>query len=430
MKEKAVIINKDNPAIEFLEEKCVNCGLCKKICEERIGINHMSDREICVNCGQCVQFCPTSALISKNYINSFEEAKKQGKKTIAYIAPSVRVSIGDEFGFERGKFELGKLIKALRMIGFDYVLDVTFGADMTTREEANELIYRIKNKKTLPMFTSCCPSWIKYAEIYYPDILKNISTCKSPISMQGPIVMKYFLKNKKIEEKDVFTCAITPCTSKKYEVQREELFGTNIVITTKELSDYIKMLDINFSDLEESTFDNLLKEGSGGGTIFGVTGGVMESTLRSIYRILEDNRSVDFSDIRGYDSNIKESKFKVGDLEINVAVVHGLSAAKQILEDVKNGTSKYHYIEIMSCQGGCIGGGGQPKIKAPIINEKETKEKRIQSLYERDNMIKIKNSLENEDIVNVYKEYIGEPLGSLAEELLHTSYNDKSNILK
>lgn len=430
MKEKAVIIDKNNPSIEFIEEKCINCGLCKRICEERIGIKNEKDTEICVNCGQCIQFCPTAALTSKNRIDKFEKAKKQGKKTIVYIAPSVRVAIGDELGLEKGQFELGKLISALRKIGFEHVLDVTFGADLTIIEEANELIYRIKNNKYLPMFTSCCPSWIKYAEIYYPDILKHISTCKSPISMQGPAVMKYFLDKKDIKEDEAFTCAITPCTSKKYEIDRKELYGTDLVITTKELSDYIKKLNIDFNNLEESSFDDLFKEGSGGGTIFGVTGGVMESSLRSAYKIMGDNRSVDFSSIRGYEKNIKEAVFKLGEYEINVAVVHKLSEAKQILEDVKNGASKYHYIEIMSCQGGCIGGGGQPKQKPGIINEKETKEKRIQSLYNRDDEVEIKNCLENEDIIKLYQDYVGEPLGKLAEEMFHTVYNDKSDILK
>ena len=428
---RAVEIAENNIAIKRIREKCIDCGMCLRICKEREGIEDLCGGNTCVNCGQCVQACPFDALIPKKDEDKLEEAIKNNKICIAYTSPSVRVAIGDEFGMEPGEVAQGKLVSALRKLGFKYVLDVTFGADLTILEEANELVYRIKNGGKLPMFTSCCPAWVKYAEMYYPEILENISTCKSPIGMQGEIVQNYFTEKMNLNKEDIYTVAITPCTAKKYEVAREEIGGTDIVLTTREIIDMLKEKEIDLKELEDSDYDSLLGEGSGAGMIFGNTGGVMEAALRTAYNIMTEKElekdAIVFNNVRGMD-NVKEAKVNIEETELNIAVIHKMSSAKQILEDVKNGKSKYHYIEIMNCLGGCIGGGGQPKTK--MSEELAVKKKRIESLYQRDEKDKIRVSHKNPDIIKVYEEFLGEPLSSKSEELLHTSYKDKSNLLK
>lgn len=424
---KAVEIFDKNVAITRIDEKCINCGICEATCIKREGMKFDSNSELCVNCGQCVQMCPTKALVPKNDMNSFLNAKKEGKIMIAYTSPSVRVAFGDIFDLEKGKFTQRKLVGFLKQLGFDYVLDTTFGADLTIMEEASELVERIKNGGILPMFTSCCPAWVKYAEQFYPSILKNISTCKSPIGMIGPIVKNYFTREKNINKNDCYTVAITPCTAKKYEIKREEVTDTDLVITLYELEEYIKEKNIKYEDIIEEDFDVLLGEGSGSGVIFGNTGGVMEAALRTANYLLTnknlDHDHIEFKSVRGY-NGLREAIVKLGDLELNVAIIDGMSNAKKVLEDVKNGKSKYHYIEIMNCVGGCIGGGGQPKITPS--EEDEIKEKRIENLYQRDNSLKIRYSHENPDIIGVYQNYLDKPLSKLSEELLHTKYFDRS----
>lgn len=424
---RAIEISNNNIAISKDISKCIDCGNCSRVCKEREAIENICNGEACVNCGQCIQNCPTGALQPKKDKNKLFNALDEGKICIAYTSPSVRVAIGDEFGMEKGTFAQGKLVSALRKIGFNYVLDVTFGADLTIIEESNEFVKRIQNNGILPMFTSCCPAWIKYAEQYYPEILPNISTCKSPIGMQGEIVKNYFTQKYCLDKSNIYTVAITPCTAKKYEIAREEIGGTDLVITTKELSDILKELNIDFSMLEDSNYDSLLSEGSGAGMIFGNTGGVMEAALRTAYNILTgkelEQNQIEFKDVRGIE-NVKEATLNINDLEINVAVIHKMASAIPILEDVKNGVSKYHYIEIMNCLGGCIGGGGQPKI--PFNKEIEVKQKRIDSLYERDKNRKIRTSHNNPEIIKVYEEFLGHPLSEKCEELLHTKYTDRS----
>lgn len=425
----AIKIYKENVAIQRDEQKCIDCGICTKICKEREGITDICNGKACINCGQCIQKCPTGALSPKCDKEILLNAIKGNNICIAYTSPSVRVSIGDEFGMEKGTFAQGKLVSALRKLGFKYVLDVTFGADLTIIEEANELVNRIKNNKNLPMFTSCCPSWIKYAEQYFPEILPNISTCKSPIGMQGEIVKNYFTNKHNIDKNNIYTVAITPCTAKKYEINRKEITGTDLVITVKELSEIIKESNIDFNTLEDCDYDSLLGEGTGAGMIFGNTGGVMEAALRTAYNILtgEDlqNKSIKFKDVRGME-NVKETTLHINGLDLNIAVIHKMSSAIPILEDVKNGKSKYHYIEIMNCLGGCIGGGGQPKILPK--DEIEVKQKRIESLYNRDVKRKLRCSHRNPEIIKLYKEFLGEPLGEKSEKLLHTKYIDRSDI--
>lgn len=428
---KAIPITADNPAIERIKEKCIDCGMCTSICQEREGISNICNGKLCVHCGQCIQACPTGALIPKRDKDKLLKALADGKTCIAYTSPSVRVAIGDEFGMAKGTFAQGKLITALRNLGFSYVLDVTFGADLTIMEEASELVNRINNNGKLPMFTSCCPAWIKYAELFYPEILGHISTCKSPIGMQGEVVKNYFAEKKKLNKENVFTVAITPCTAKKYEVARDEIGGTDLVLTVQEITSILKEKKIDISSLEDGEYDSLLGEGSGAAMIFGNTGGVMEAALREVYYMLtETNLEKDdlvFTSVRGMD-NVKEASIQIKDTKYQVAVVHTISAAKQILDDVKNGNSKYHYIEIMNCLGGCIGGGGQPKTLPGT--EVIVKEKRVASLYEKDLNSKYRVSHENPDIIRIYGEYLKYPCSEKAEQLLHTTYTNRSDLVK
>jgi ferredoxin hydrogenase len=423
----AVTIYENNPCIERVEG-CINCGICTKTCLEREKMRGDEDCLICVGCGQCIITCPKRVLQPKNDIYKFLKAKSEGKICIAYTSPAVRVSIGDGFGYDAGTFLEGKLVSLLRSIGFKYVFDVTFWADLTIMEEASELLDRIKNNKCLPMITSCCPAWVRYAEIFYPDILEHLSTCKSPIGMQGAMVKEYFAKVNNINKDDIYTVAITPCTAKKGEVNRSEIDGTDCVITVSELIDYIKAENINFNDLEEDKFDDILSNGSGAGLIFGNTGGVMESALRTANYLVtgRELKDVDIVSVRGY-NRVKESEINLGDISLRVAVIDEIGNALPILDSIKNNNCKYDFIEIMNCRGGCIGGGGQPVHK--IFQEQEVKEKRIDSIYKKDKNSKYRYSYQNPNIKNIYDEFLDYPLSPIAHSLLHTTYKDKSELL-
>lgn len=423
---KAIEISNENIAITRKNEKCINCGICEATCITREGMRFDSNSHLCVNCGQCIQSCPVKALVPKNDMEEFFKAKKSGKIMIAYTSPSTRVAFGDIFDMESGSFTQTKLVGFLRQMGFDYILDTTFAADLTIMEEASELVDRIKNNGKLPMFTSCCPAWVKYAEQFYPEVLDNISTCKSPIGMMGMVVQKYFTKLKNLDKNNIYTVAITPCTAKKYEINREEIKGTDLVLTLYELEEYIKGNNIEYESIKDSDFDSLLGEGSGAGVIFGNTGGVMEAALRTAYYLLTNENlekdKIQFTDVRGY-NGLRESVINIGNLKLNVAIIDGMSNAKKVLEDVKKGISKYQYIEIMNCVGGCIGGGGQPKIN--ISEEDNIKEQRIRNLYQRDNDLKVRFCHENPDIIKIYNDYLGAPLSEVSHELLHTTYVDR-----
>lgn len=422
---RAVKIDEDNIAIERILDKCIDCGICKSTCELKEGMKFDKNSSLCLYCGQCIQSCPVNALRPKQDFKSIEEAKKDGKILVAYTSPSVRASLGEIFN-KYGTFEQEKMVGLLRMLGFDYVFDTTFAADLTIMEEASEFVSRIKNNYKLPMFTSCCPAWVKYAEQFYPELLSNISSCKSPIGMMGPVVKEYFTKENNIKKEDLYTVAITPCTAKKYEIKKDNISGTDLVITVNELIDIVNLNKIKYEDIKDSTFDSFFKEGSGAGVIFGNTGGVMEAAIRTAHYLITNkplDKEIKFNSIRGMD-NVKEAEVKIEDITLNVLVIHKMSSAKKILEDVKNKISKYHFIEIMNCEGGCIGGGGQPKVLESQIEQ--IKLKRIDTLYKRDNELNIKNSYDNPDIKKIYERFLKEPLSDKAKELLHTKYNDLS----
>lgn len=421
----AIPIANDNIAIKRIKDKCIDCGLCRTVCEEREGIKDICDGKLCVYCGQCIQSCPVNAIVPKCDVLRVKNAIKD-KICIAYIAPAVRVAIGDAFGLPKGTFAQGKLVSALRKIGFKYVLDVTSGADLTIVEEASEFVRRLKNKGKLPMFTSCCPSWVRYAEMFYPELLPNLSTCKSPISMQGAIVREYFSQKYNLDKDELFTVAITPCTSKKYEITRKELPGTNAVLTTTELVEFLKLENIDFKNLENDNFDSLFGEGSGAGMIFGASGGVTEAVIRTVYKIMTGKNlqveKMKLTPIYGI-SNIRELTIKVNNENINIAIINNMKDAKPILDDVIKGKSKYHFIEVMNCLGGCIGGGGQPKAKSG--EEIALKIERMISLHKRDENQKLRLCHQNPDIVRLYDEFLEEPLSDIAEKLLHTKYTKK-----
>lgn len=433
--DKRVKISDNNPAIYRINEKCINCGQCKDICENKVGIKHDYDKSsevICINCGQCVLGCPAGALVPKyNYKEVDEIIKSKKKVTIAITAPAVRVSLGEEFGLNSGTFVEGKMVSALKELGFDFVFDVTFGADMTIMEEVNELLNRFNNGGTLPMFTSCCPSWVKYAEIFHPEILPNLSTTKSPISIHSTLIKKYFAKLKNINEEDIVVVAITPCTAKKMEATREELKGTDYVLTTSELAIYIREKEIDFNTLNDKNFDELMSKGSGGGLIFGNSGGVMESAMRALnYFVtgekIDDLKLETLKKLRGQE-NFKETTVEIGNKLFNVAVVYSMPALEEFLNNIKHSNKQYHFVEVMSCPGGCIGGGGQP-LKA-IAKLNEIRDERIKSLYKDEEKLNIRSCFENPDVKKVYSEYLGKPLSEKSEKLLHTKYYDKSNLL-
>lgn len=445
-----VPIELDNPSIMRDESLCIKCGQCKEVCEKFIGVHgsyklsDTGDIAVCINCGQCANVCPTSSITEKYEYEFVKKAINDPEKIVIFsTSPSVRVAIGEEFGEEDGEFLQGKMISLLRKLGGDYVLDTNFGADLTILEEASELIERIVNGRgPLPQFTSCCPAWVKYLEIYYPDMRENLSTSKSPIGMQGPTIKTYFAKNKNIDPKKIINVAVTPCTAKKFEIHRDEMKAASeylnipdmrdmdYVITTRELAKWAKEEKIEFSNLENGSYDSLMGEASGAGVIFGNTGGVMEAALRTAYKYLtgEDApaKLLEFEPVRGMGS-VKKATVKIKDLELKIAVIYGTKLAGEFINNLKKTDEKYHFIEVMTCPGGCIGGGGQPK--GTLEKGDELRKKRIEGLYNRDRELKTKRSDENKELLELYKEFYGKPLSELSEKMLHTIYIDRSEEL-
>lgn len=401
-------IKEDNVSINRIEERCINCGMCKKTCES---INNIDDD--CINCGQCIMTCPTGALTPKyNYKEVLNYIKDTNKTVVVFVAPAVRVAIGDSFGYKPGEFLEGKLVSALKEIGFNYVFDTTFGADLTIMEEAQELLERIKNKNT-PMFTSCCPSWVLYMYKYHLNDISKLSTCKSPIAMQAAMIKTYFAQNYDIDSENIISVSLTPCVSKKSE--RELYPDTDIVITSSELILMIKELGIDFNALEDKEFDKLLGKGSGGGLIFGASGGVMESVLRTAYYMLNKIKApqefYQLESIRG-DNEFKETIVDMKQFKLKIA---SLSKIKTVIENYDK-LKDYDFIEIMSCPGGCIGGGGQPLVA--IKDLENIRKERIKSLYIGDKQQKIKESYLNPEIIDAYNFCINK-----GKVNLHTNHN-------
>lgn len=442
-----VPIELDNPSIMRIEEKCINCGMCKNICKDYIQVlgtydlKDTGDTAVCVHCGQCANVCPVESIVEKKEYDNVKDAISDPEKIVIFsTSPSVRVSLGEEFGFEDGSFVQGKMVSLLRRLGADYVLDTNFSADLTIMEEASELIERITTgNKPLPQFTSCCPAWVEFAEIYYPEILPHLSSAKSPIGMQGPTIKTYFCKKMNIDPKKIVNVAVTPCTAKKFEIRRDEMNASakyhniddmrdmDYVITARELAQWAREENIDFKSLEDSDYDDLMGEASGAGVIFGNTGGVMEAALRTSYEFITKEKAPDtlyeLQPVRGMEE-VREATLNVGDYTLNVAVIYGTGNVKKILNKIKDGEKQYHFIEVMTCPGGCIGGGGQPKDKS--FKGDELRKKRIQGLYSRDKQLENRVSNENEEIKRLYEEFYGKPLSDLAEQMLHTTYKDRS----
>lgn len=445
-----VPIEEDNPSICRNEALCVKCGQCKEICTSYIGVHgtytleDTGNKAVCINCGQCANVCPVSSITEQYEYQDVAAAIKDPDKIVIFsTSPSVRIALGEEFDMPDGSFVQGKMVALLRNLGADYVLDTNFAADLTIVEEASELIERItKGNKPLPQFTSCCPSWVKYVETYHPDMSAHISTSKSPIGMQGPTIKTYFANKMGIDPRRIVNVAVTPCAAKKFEIRREEMnaaaeyLGTkgmrdmDYVITTRELARWAKEENADFMELADSDYDRLMGEASGAGVIFGNTGGVMEAALRTAYEYVTGEKApavlYELKPVRGMEA-VKEATLAVGDLTVRIAVIFGTKAAELFLERVKQTGEQYHFVEVMTCPGGCIGGGGQPK--GTLEKGDALREKRIAALYNRDEEMEQRTSHENEEIKLLYKEFYKEPLSELAEKLLHTSYIDRSKDL-
>ena len=430
--------------------KCILCRRCETMCSEvqtvkvLSGVNRGFNTEVstffgadladtnCTYCGQCISVCPTGALVEKdNTREAWTALAQKEKPVIVQTAPAVRVALGESFGLEPGSISTGKMVAALKALGFDYVFDTNFAADLTIMEEANEFVNRFVKGKNLPILTSCCPAWVNFMEHEYPDLLQHLSTCKSPQSMFSPIARHYFAEkvlNKKPDE--VIVMSIMPCVAKKYEVSREELgrdgyLDTDISLTTRELARMIKEAGIELDNLEEAEFDSPLGYSTGAADIFGATGGVLEAALRTAYHDItkEEAPSLDFKEVRGM-TGIKEASLEIAGHTVNVAATSSLGNARKLMDELRQGNSKYHLIEIMACPGGCVSGGGQPYNHGDYDIVKA----RAKALYEIDAHKKDRLSHHNPDIIKLYDEFLGERGGHKAHDLLHTKYSDKSNI--
>ena len=438
----------DDSAIHMIRDngKCILCRRCVAACQAQhisvIGANargfdtHIGsafekplDSVACVSCGQCIVNCPTGAIYEKDDTAKVLEAINDPEKfVVVHTAPSIRVTLGECFGMHIGTNVQGKMVAALRRLGFDKVFDTDFGADLTIVEEANEFLGRVQNGGVLPMITSCSPGWIKYCEHYYPDMLDHLSSCKSPQQMSGAVIKTWYAEKMGIDPKDIVVVGIMPCTAKKFETKRENQSASgypdvDYSLTTRELGRMIESAGIFFKHLPDEEFDNPLGDSTGAAVIFGATGGVMEAALRTAVEKLsgEELKSLDFTEVRGTDG-IKEASYTVNGMEIKVCVVSGLANANTIIEKVKNGTADYHFIEIMGCPGGCVNGGGQPIQHAVVRNFVDLRARRAAALYEADKDMPLRKSHESEAVKRLYAEFLGEPGSHKAHEVLHTSY--------
>lgn len=442
--ESAVHMTRDN-------NKCILCRRCAAVCEHTQGIGVIGANErgfateiacafdmdlantACVSCGQCITACPTGALAEKDDTAKVLAAIADPEMhVVVQAAPAVRASLGEAFGLPIGTNVEGKMIAALRRLGFDKVFDTNFSADLTIMEEANEFIDRVKNGGALPMITSCSPGWIRYCENYFPQFIPNLSSCKSPQQMFGAVAKTYYAEKMGIDPKKIFSVSVMPCTAKKYEIGRPDQSAAGVpdldaTITTRELSRMIKKAGIMFNDLPDEVCDSPLGTGTGAAVIFGVTGGVMEAALRTAVWNLEgkkDGTPIEFTEVRGV-AGIKEATYNVAGMEVKVAVASGLANAKALLKKVEAGEAQYHFIEIMGCPGGCVNGGGQIIQPASVKNFVDIRAERAKVLYGIDEANPLRFSHENPDIKALYDEYLGEPNSHKAHEILHTSYEAK-----
>lgn len=450
--DRRVAVDGRNISIQFDPEKCRNCTICRRRCKDVMSItdyyslDSTGDVPICVHCGQCSVACMFGATTTVSRIDQIEKYIEDPEKVVVFqTAPAVRVALGEEFGMPYGSIVEGKMIAALRAVGGDYVFDTDFGADMTIMEEASELKYRLHSqKKLLPQFTSCCPSWVEFAEIYFPELIPHLSTARSPISMLSPIIKTYFAKRQNIDPANIINVCVTPCTSKKAEIRRPEMNSagrymgrpemrdTDYCITTRELAAWIKQKQIDFDALEDSKFDSMFGSASGGGNIFGNSGGVMESALRTLYYLETGEEAgeefLNFEPVRGLEG-VKEASLSLHNDIIHVAAISGLMNARKFLNKLEERHSwkKYTFIEVMACPGGCIGGGGQPRTKIPQAIP--AKRARIASLYAMDQRNPIHASWQNMRLQNLYDEFLENPLSEKSVQLLHTHYVNKHYML-
>jgi len=440
-------IDDSSPALVRDASKCINCLRCVMVCAEVQGVSLLTPEgrgfnskvvpamsanltdAACTYCGQCAVVCPTGAIVEKDDTDKVWAALEDPKKhVVVQEAPAIRAQLGEEFGLPVGTLVTGKMLTALRRLGFDKVFDTNFAADLTIIEEGNELLHRIKTGGKLPMMTSCSPGWIKFIEHFYPQLLPHLSTCKSPQQMFGAMAKTYYAKLEGIDPKDIFVVSMMPCTAKKYEASRPEMNSSgyrdvDVVLTTRELARMIRQAGLDFVNLPEGEFDPPMGQYTGAGTIFGATGGVMEAALRTVYAVVTGNNmpSLDITPVRGLDG-VKEASMEVGDLgEVKVAVAHGLANTRKLMDKLVDGTADYHFIEIMACPGGCVGGGGQP---LPVSDEKRML--RAQALYQDDAEVqRFRQSHENPAIKQIYESFLKEPLGELSHKYLHTHYTER-----
>lgn len=437
----------DNSAAHMYRDnnKCILCRRCVAVCSKTQGIGVIGANErgfktyigsafdmglgktSCVSCGQCIAVCPVGAISEKDYTKPVLEAIADPDKTVlVQTAPAVRAALGECFGLPIGTNVEGKMVAALRRLGFDKVFDTDFSADLTIMEEANEFIDRVKNGGVLPMITSCSPGWIKYCEHYFPEMTENLSSCKSPQQMFGAMAKTYYAEKMGLDPKDIVMVSIMPCTAKKFEIGRDDQSAAGVpdvdfALTTRELGRMIERAGINFNALPDEKFDDPLGISTGAAVIFGATGGVMEAALRTAVYTLTGENVTDLPEVRGTEG-IKEATYKVGDLDVKVAVASGLANAKELLEKVQKGEADYHFIEIMGCPGGCVNGGGQPQQPMSVRNFVDLRAERAKVLYDIDASMPIRQSHENPAIKEVYETYLGEPGSHKAHEILHTSY--------
>ncbi len=439
---KTYEVDRNSPSIKRDPNRCILCGRCVRTCREIQTVcaidfaNRGFDtiispslglplgESVCVNCGQCILACPTGALSEVSHVEMVWEAINDLEKfVILQTAPAVRVSIGEPFGLPPGTITTGKMVAAFRRLGFDRVFDTNFAADLTIIEEGHEFIARLKQGGKLPLITSCSPGWIKFMEHFYPELMENVSSCKSPQQMFGAVAKTYYARKMGIDPKDMIVVSIMPCTAKKFECQRDEMCSSgfrdvDFSLTTREAARMLREKGIDLKEMPEEDFDDPLGISTGAAAVFGATGGVMEAALRSVYEILTGRtlEQLDFYSVRGMDG-VKEAMVDINGMEVHVAVAHGLGNARKVLDQVKAGRSKYHFIEIMACPGGCIGGGGQP-----IPTNLEIRTRRIEAIYQVDRNLPLRKSHENPAIRRLYEEFLGEPNGEKAHHLLHTHY--------